>query len=202
MEPVDGVDGPPCKRCRRESKPCTLPPAKRKRNTVDDTTVLVKTTAKRQHLPCPTETSDEAPVVQPPRPRGLPPSRSVTYPKTSGPKFFKISSTAPSIRDLEGDDNDAYIMSTAAPWAIDFLPVTFCGTIADLSNAAVESETTSTPSFSDAEESGLESDSDPPNTVDTISPAEIQLKPQAVPSPTTYANDMGLDDVFDYVVFG
>ena len=121
-------------------------------------------------------------------------------------------------------------MSTAAPWALDFLPVTFGGTIADLSRAvqyhsppprnesddtasllsgtdeAGKSGATSQESASRQSDKGLEPlpDFDTGGEIglyDGLFGAERLVKSPAE-TPSAFTRDLGLDDIFNFVKFG
>jgi hypothetical protein len=160
MDPVDGQCAPPCKRCRRESKQCTVPEPKRKRYNLESSASW--TPAKRQQAKQSIEAASRpsSPVRRPSDP--LAPARPVSDKTTSSllaPRPTKRQRTMaePAIAEPDAGE-DCWIMSTAAPWALDFMPVTFCGTIADLSQAygyqgpSSPSQATSPPSTADGDE--------------------------------------------------
>lgn len=161
MDQSDGACTPPCKRCRRESKQCTVPPLKRKRYALESASTW--TPAKRQQA----KQSIEA-VSRPSSPtRDTLPGTGLGKRDSADKSAPTLASTQrsnkrqrtaePQIRDIDTSD-DAFITSAAAPWALDFLPVTFCGMIADLSQAygdqtsSASSEMTSPPSTADGDE--------------------------------------------------
>jgi hypothetical protein len=221
MEMSDGSCGPPCKRCRRESKQCTLPPTKRRRYVLDDMSSMP--TART----LPSETSSRNYTRQNPNESTITTER--LYPSIEErvepvAKRKALSQEQPPSRPSKSqkDDNadEAYVMSTAAPWVLDFLPVTFCATIADLSQAfdyhspAAMSESTSPPSTTNGDEgnqgSGNYWSPEPeghPSTY-TTSPPDMQNalargRDQFTSfCASSYSNDLGFDDIFNYVRFG
>lgn len=161
MEPADGVCAPPCKRCRRESKQCEVPESKRKRYPLESASKW--TPAKREQVKQSLEAASRpvspAPELPPTSTQGQAVREVSSYSQQVGPRPGKRQRTSyePAIRDSD-DLEDSYVISTAAPWALDFLPVTFCATIADLSQAyeyqssVVSTDATSPPSTVDGDE--------------------------------------------------
>lgn len=213
FESTDSTDPRPCKRCRRESKDCTLPPLKRKRYNAEQHDTPVP---KRQDLSTGTNNTISNSLPEQPQIR----TSQVVDATTSQPHeaSAKVSNTVePAIRNIEAtDDDDAYIISTAAPWALNFLPVTFCATITDLGKAydlqstTESSDAASLRSTVDGEESsslqGIADDRRPADETSTSNELRHKEAVVAVASPgrTTQAfgSDMGLDDIFHFVKFG
>lgn len=184
MDPTDGGCTPPCKRCRRESKQCTVPPPKRKRHVLESASTW--TPAKRQQAKQTVEAASRpsSPPLNPvpaiaigrrPSPDILAPSLASAERNNKRQRMFE----EPRIRDAHPSD-DSFMTSMGAPWAMDFLPVTFCGMIAGLSQAydnqtsSVPSEITSSPSTADGD------DREEPEQA--ISPHE---EPEPEPEPQT-----------------
>lgn len=229
MDPVDGSYAPPCKRCRRESKLCTVPEPKRKRYNLESASTW--TPAKRQQAKQCIETAS--------RPVSPSPVQNLSFQSRAAfddmpaaqqtaerPSKRQRTVIEPRICDSE-DTEDAFIVSTAAPWALDFLPVTFCGTIADLSQAygyqgpKTPSQTTSPPSTADGDE-GKEPEQDASPADDClVLPQTVSLADMQKAGPTSatevrstmtnrrttvqdsnFEQDLGLDDIFDYIRFG
>jgi hypothetical protein len=221
MEMSDGSCGPPCKRCRRESKQCTLPPTKRRRYVLEDMSSMP---ASRTHRP---ETTSSSHPRQSPNESTI--SVEKVYPSIEeraepAAKRKALSQDQPHSRPSKAqkDENtdDAYVMSTAAPWILDFLPVTFCATIADLGQAfdyhspAAMSESTSPPSTVNGDEGNQKAGSywspepESNSSSHNLSPANLQNPlayghgQDASNTVSSYSNDLGLDDIFNYIRFG
>lgn len=134
---VDGDGSQPCKRCRRESKQCTLPALKRKRHEPE---AALPPNAKRPAVPHGNQKAAAAVrpssshVQQPAQPLDA----NVEVPSDDGDESSSrgFQTTLPVIQSDGGPEEEGdYMVSTAAHWALDFLPVTLAGTIADLSQA-------------------------------------------------------------------
>lgn len=162
MDPLEGTQAPPCKRCRRESKQCTIPEPKRKRYNLESAATWTPADRQQAKLSIEAASRPASPVQNSAVP--LAPSRllshnSVQTGSVPAPRPNKRQRTMPEPTIAESEDSgDYFVMSTAAPWALDFMPVTFCGTIADLSQAYgyqgpnTPSQATSPPSTADGDE--------------------------------------------------
>lgn len=134
---VDGDGSQPCKRCRRESKQCTLPALKRKRY---DPEATLPPNAKRPAVP--PRDQKAAAAVRPSSSHSQqstqPLDANVEVQSDDGEQSSSraFQTTLPVIQSDGGPEEEGdYMVSTAAHWALDFLPVTLAGTIADLSQA-------------------------------------------------------------------
>lgn len=197
MDQTDGACAPPCKRCRRESKQCTVPPPKRKRHVLESASTW--TPAKRQQVKQSIEAAsrpssparDPVPAVATARR----PSPDLSAPfLASAQESNKRQRTQeePRIRDADTHD-DAFMSSMGAPWAMDFLPVTFCGMIAGLSGlsqaygdqtSSVPSEITSSPSTADGDDREEPEQAASPHEEQGPEPQTVSMADMHMPAPT------------------
>ena len=237
MDPVEGTQAPPCKRCRRESKQCTIPEPKRKRYNLESAASWTPANREQAKQSIEAASRPTSPVLSSAVPLAtdrLTAENPVSTSTIPAPRPIKRQRTRMEPTIAEPEDSDHYfVMSSAAPWALDFMPVTFCGTIADLSQAygyqgpTTPSQATSPPSTADGDErlepeyaaSPADESKPLPRTVTLADLHTLEHTPAIAPDAAeslswrdsingreksigaNYGQDLGLDDIFNYVRF-